>query len=63
MSPSPQEIDTALETDTTTDENEVDQIIQSITEAQYFDANSMAPLTPTARVSLSFILTHSVLVS
>jgi hypothetical protein len=38
------------------DENEVKQIIESITEAQYFDASSMAPLTPAALVSLSYVV-------
>jgi hypothetical protein len=37
-------------------ENEVKEIIQSIQEAQYFDASSMAPLTPQALVSLSYVL-------
>jgi hypothetical protein len=34
------------------DENEVKQIIESIKEAQYFDASSMAPLTPASLVSI-----------
>jgi len=34
------------------DENEVEQIIKSIKEAQYFDAGSMAPLTPASLVSI-----------
>ena len=38
------------------DENEVKDIIESIKEAQYFDAGSMAPLTPAALVSLSYVL-------
>ncbi len=33
------------------DEEEVKEIIESIKEAQYFDASSMAPLTPAASVS------------
>ena len=33
------------------DEIEVKEIIESIKEAQYFDASSMAPLTPTSLVS------------
>jgi hypothetical protein len=33
------------------DEYEVKEIIESIKEAQYFDASSMAPLTPAALVS------------
>lgn len=37
-------------------ENQVKEIIESIQEAQYFDASSMAPLTPQALVSLSYVL-------
>lgn len=33
------------------DEDEVKDIIESIKEAQYFDASSMAPLTPASMVS------------
>ncbi len=33
------------------DEEDVEEIAQSIKEAQYFDASSMAPLTPTSVVS------------
>jgi methylmalonyl-CoA mutase cobalamin-binding subunit len=32
------------------DENEVKKIIESVKEAQYFDASSMAPLTPASLV-------------
>jgi len=35
------------------DENEVAQISESIHEAQYFDASSMAPLTPASLVSIT----------
>ena len=40
------------------EENEVAQIIQSVKEAEYFDADSMAPLTPASFVSssLTYIL-------
>ena len=48
-----QEIDAIPETDITINGNEVKEIIQSVKEAQYFDASSMAPLTPAAVVSLS----------
>ncbi len=34
------------------DENEVQEIIKSIKEAQYFDASSMAPLSPASVVSV-----------
>jgi hypothetical protein len=37
------------------DENEVKQIIESIKEAQYFDASSMAPLTPASLVSILYV--------
>jgi hypothetical protein len=53
MSGSLKETEAAPETDIRIDENEVKQIIESIKEAQYFDASSMAPLTPTALVSFS----------
>ena len=33
------------------DETDLREIVESIKEAQYFDANSMAPLTPAALVS------------
>ena len=51
-----QEIDAIPETDITINGNEVKEIIQSVKEAQYFDASSMAPLTPAALVSLSYFL-------
>ena len=35
------------------DENEVAEIIEGILEAQYFDASSMAPLSPASVVSIS----------
>lgn len=35
------------------DEKDVKQIIESIKEAEYFDASSMAPLTPASLVSIS----------
>lgn len=34
------------------DEHDLDEIIQSVREAEYFDAASMAPLTPASVVSL-----------
>lgn len=46
-----QEINTHHDSPNTIDENEVKEIIESIKEAQYFDASSMAPLTPAALVS------------
>jgi hypothetical protein len=45
----------ASESRITIDENEVKEITESIHEAQYFDASSMAPLTPAALVSLSYV--------
>ena len=36
-------------------ENEVEDVLERIKEAQYFDASSMAPLTPSALVSLSYV--------
>ena len=54
MSESRTEAEAAPGTDIRIDENEVKDIIESILqEAQYFDASSMAPLTPTALVSFS----------
>ncbi len=47
-----QEADKVLETHVGIDENEVKEIIKSIKEAQYFDASSMAPLTPASLVSI-----------
>lgn len=44
-----QEIDTYHDS-AAIDENDVKEIIESIKEAQYFDASSMAPLTPAALV-------------
>ena len=41
------------ETQVRIDEKDVKVIIESIKEAQYFDASSMAPLTPTSLVSIS----------
>lgn len=35
------------------DEEDVKEIVENIKEAQYFNASSMAPLTPTALVSTS----------
>ena len=35
------------------EENEVREIIEVIKEAQYFDASSMAPLTPASVVGIS----------
>ena len=48
-----QEQDHAPETPDGINENEVREIIESIKEAQYFDASSMAPLTPASLVSIS----------
>ena len=39
-------------TSITIDEDEVDQIKETILEAQYFDANGMAALTPASLVSI-----------
>jgi coenzyme A diphosphatase NUDT7 len=47
-----QEADNALDTHIGIDEQEVKEIIESIKEAQYFDASSMAPLTPASLVSI-----------
>jgi hypothetical protein len=47
-----QKADNALDTHVGIDEHEVKEIIQSIKEAQYFDASSMAPLTSTSLVSI-----------
>jgi len=41
-----------LDSDIEIDEHEVTQIIESIKEAQYFDASGMAPLTPASVVSI-----------
>jgi hypothetical protein len=49
-----QELDSNIEID----EHEVTQIIGSIKEAQYFDASSMAPLTPASVVSIYYISTQ-----
>jgi hypothetical protein len=35
-----------------TDENELTEIVDSVQEAQYFDASSMAPLTPASVVRM-----------
>ena len=56
MSESLEDTEAAPESSIEIDENEVKEIIESIKEAQYFDASSMAPLTPTALVSLSYVL-------
>jgi hypothetical protein len=48
------EVEEIPESDTRVDENEVEEIVESIQAAQYFDASSMAPLTPSASVSLSY---------
>lgn len=42
--------DTSAELDLNIDERDVKEIIESIKEAQYFDASSMAPLTPASVV-------------
>ena len=47
-----QEADEVLDTHVGNDESEVKEIIESIKEAQYFDASSMAPLTPASLVSI-----------
>jgi len=44
------------------DENEVISIVESIKEAQYFDASSMGPLTPASVVSIRGILYRSILI-
>lgn len=56
MNGSLEETEAAPVADTEIDENEIEQIIESITEAQYFDASSMASLTPAALVSLSYVV-------
>lgn len=56
MNGSLKETEAVPESDIKIDENEVKEIIESIKEAQYFDASSMAPLTPSAAVSLSYVL-------
>jgi hypothetical protein len=55
MSGSIEETEAAPETSITIDENEVKEIIESIKEGQYFDASSMACLTPAALVSVSYV--------
>jgi 2-hydroxy-dATP diphosphatase / coenzyme A diphosphatase len=50
-----QEADEVLDTHVRNDESEVKEIIESIKEAQYFDASSMAPLTPASLVSISTV--------
>jgi hypothetical protein len=47
-----------LDTNIGIDEHEVTQIIESIKEAQYFDASSMAPLTPASVVSIYCVSTQ-----
>jgi len=47
-----QEAERTPDTPSGIDENEVKEIIESIKEAQYFDASSMAPLTPASLVSI-----------
>jgi len=47
-----------LDSNTEIDEHEVAQIIESIKEAQYFDASSMAPLTPASAVSIYCVSTQ-----
>ncbi|KAH8657620.1 NUDIX hydrolase domain-like protein [Tricladium varicosporioides] len=42
----------------TFDENEVAEIIQSIQEAEYFDASSMAPLSPPALAAIARLRTY-----
>ena len=46
------ETDVITDPDIDIDENEVNQIIESINEAEYFDSSSMAALTPTSVVSI-----------
>lgn len=43
-------VEPASEPSLTIDEKDVTEIIESIKEAQYFDASSMAPLTPASVV-------------
>jgi hypothetical protein len=47
-----------LDSDIEIDEHEVTHIIESIKEAQYFDASSMAPLTPASVVSIYCVSTQ-----
>jgi hypothetical protein len=51
-----QELDANIEIE----EHEVKEIIESIKEAQYFDASSMAPLTPASVVSTYLLCQRSV---
>ena len=44
-------VESASEPSLTIDERDVKEIIESIKEAQHFDASSMAPLTPASVVS------------
>ncbi|KAG0651159.1 Peroxisomal coenzyme A diphosphatase peroxisomal [Hyphodiscus hymeniophilus] len=53
MNGSLRETEGAPESDITIDENEVKEIIESIKEAQYFDASSMAPLAPAALAAIA----------
>jgi hypothetical protein len=54
MNGSLEETEEAPESAFEIDENEVKGIIQGIKEAQYFDASSMAPLSPAALVSFPY---------
>ena len=49
------ETDISPELDIKIHENEVADIFEGILEAQYFDASSMAPLSPASVVSISFM--------
>lgn len=51
-----QEVRIFPDSDTPITENEIAGVRQAILEAEYFDAKSMAPLTPASVVSISFAL-------
>ena len=43
-----------IELDPNIDDNEIAEVIQSVYEATYFDASSMAPLSPASVVSTTY---------
>lgn len=47
-----QEAEITPDTHAGIDENDIKEVIESIQEAQYFDASSMAPLTPASVVRI-----------
>lgn len=46
-----QDSEVSPDSDINIDKKDVKELVESIKEAQYFDANSMAPLTPASIVS------------